>query len=366
MARCGQCGGRCPHYERSPVGPGSRRKSGLPELRRVVVCPSPAGSRRPCGAGPSLRGASRSGTPVAQSRERWRRHHRWHWPGATRTRCPTGESAARLRPDRAGSPASAARWLRRRRTPRRSACGSPRVPSSHLERDGESHPGGRLIAAAEFGQEPDYRQPERLPVVATGGVRLDCPFRRDVRGQLLSGAAYQVGGDVEATGARRHRQLEPGAAAVEQSLSVALDGEPLRITDRGGPGPAEPVVAQRRRDGPVVALEVVVGQVDGRLASDPLVGLRDGAVAVLVAQERAPHRLESTERGVGIGANDRGLSGDVQPQDGTAQSPRRGGLSAGTRADDERGGVSRQNLGELYVGDARHVGVQRRLPPVTI
>jgi len=71
--------------------------------------------------------------------------------------------------------------------------------------------------------------------------------------------------------------------------------------------------------------------------------------------------IESTECGVGIGANDRGLSGDVQPQDGTAKSPCRGGLSAGARADEERRGMSRQDLGEFRVGDARDVGVQRRL-----
>ena len=76
--------------------------------------------------------------------------------------------------------------------------------------------------------------------------------------------------------------------------------------------------------------------------------------------------VESTECGVGVGANDRRLGRDVQPQDGTAQSPRRGGFSAGTRADNERGWMSRQDLGELCVSDAGHVGVQRRPPAVTI
>jgi hypothetical protein len=76
--------------------------------------------------------------------------------------------------------------------------------------------------------------------------------------------------------------------------------------------------------------------------------------------------VESAECGVGVGANDRGLSRDIQPQDGTAQSPRGGGLSAGARADDERGGMSRQDLGELCIGDARDVGVQRRLQSVSL
>ena len=92
------------------------------------------------------------------------------------------------------------------------------------------------------------------------------------------------------------------------------------------------------------------------VVDSPFDGAEDlGDELPLIDEDRL---VEIAECGVWIGANDRGLSRDVQPQQRAAQSPRCGGLSAGAGADDQRGGMSREDLGELCVDNARDIGTQ--------